>query len=183
MTSAQTATSTWTLDPVHSSALYAIEYMGIALFKGRFTDLSGSISLDEANPQNSKVTAAIAVNSIDVKNERLYGHLMADGFFDVEKYPQITFNSAKVEKVSDTRWKIAGDLTLHGVSQPVTLDTEYLGQAKHPFTGETRAAFRAATTINRADFGLTWSVAMDTGAQYVGEKVNVTLEIFAAKSA
>lgn len=183
MTAAQTTTSAWTLDPVHSSALYSVEYMAIALFKGRFFDLSGSIALDEANPANSKVTAAIAVNSIDIKNERFLGHLMGEGFFDAEKYPQMTFDSTKVEKVNDTRWKIAGDLTLHGVTRPVTLDTEYLGQAKHPFSGETRAAFRASTTLNRADFGLTWNTALDTGAQYVGEKVNVTLEIFAAKSA
>lgn len=177
----QTAVSTWSIDTVHSSALFAVEYMGIALFKGRFATVEGTISLNEADPDSSSVNAAIDVKSIDVKNDRLYGHLMGDMFFDAEQYPQITFQSAKVAKRSDTRWTISGTLGMHGVSKPVMLDTEYLGQAKHPFSGQIRAAFRATTSINRDDWNLSWNAAMDTGAKYVGEKVEITLEIMAGK--
>ncbi|HEY7295261.1 MAG TPA: YceI family protein [Dehalococcoidia bacterium] len=177
----QTAVSTWSIDAVHSSALFSVEYMAIALFKGRFANVEGTISLNEADPASSSVKAAIDVKSLDIKNDRFYGHMMSDQFFDAETYPQITFTSTKVEKVSDTRWKIAGNLDMHGVSKPVTLDTEYLGQAKHPFSGQTRAGFRATTSIDRGDWGLSWNAALDTGAKYVGEKVEITLEIMAGK--
>ncbi|HLZ72857.1 MAG TPA: YceI family protein [Dehalococcoidia bacterium] len=177
----QTAVSTWAIDDVHSAALFSVEYMAIALFKGRFSGVAGSISLNEADPPKSSVNATIDVKSIDVKNERLYGHMMGDMFFDAEKFPQITFKSTKVEKVSDKRWKIGGDLSMHGVTRPVTLDTEYLGQGKHPFSGQIRAGFRAKTTINRDDWGLSWNAAMDTGAKYVGEKVEIALDIIAGK--
>ncbi|HZQ36842.1 MAG TPA: YceI family protein [Dehalococcoidia bacterium] len=177
----QTATSTWTIDAVHTSAIFAVEYMGIALYKGRFANVEGTISLNEADPARSSVSAAIDVKSLDIKNDRFYGHVMGDQFFDAEQYPQITFTSTGVEKVSDTRWRIAGDLSMHGVTKPVTLDTEYLGQAKHPFSGQIRAAFRATTSINRGDWGLTWNAALDNGAKYVGEKVEITLETMAGK--
>ncbi len=177
----QTAISTWSIDAVHSSAIFSVEYMAMALFKGRFANVEGTIALNEADPASSAVSAAIDVKSIDIKNDRLLGHMMSDQFFDAEKYPQITFKSTKVEKVSDSRWKIAGDLSMHGISRPVTLDTQYLGQGKHPFSGQLRAGFRAGTTINRDDWNLSWNAALDTGAKYVGEKVEITLEIVAGK--
>jgi polyisoprenoid-binding protein YceI len=177
----QTAVSTWSIDAVHTSVLFAVEYMGLALFKGRFANVEGTITLNEADPTQSSVNATIDVKSLDIKNERFYGHVMGDQFFDAEKYPQITFKSTRIEKVSDTHWKISGDLSMHGVTKPVTLDTEYLGQAKHPFSGQLRAGFRATTTINRADWDLTWNAVLDTGARYVGEKVEITLETMAGK--
>jgi polyisoprenoid-binding protein YceI len=177
----QTAVSTWAIDPVHSSVSFAVEYMAIAFFKGRFSEVEGTISLDEANPANSSVNAAIAVKSIDISNERLYGHMMGDQFFDSEKTPQITFRSTKVEKQDDRHWTIAGDLTMHGITRPVTLATEYQGQAKHPFSGQQRSGFKATTSINRLDWDLKWNALLDTGAKYVGEKVDVTLEIVAGK--
>lgn len=177
----QTAVSTWSIDAVHSSALFSVEYMGIALFKGRFANVEGTISLNEADPTRSSVNAAIDVKSLDIKNDRFYAHMMGDQFFDAEQYPQITFQSTKIGRVSDTRWTITGDLSMHGVTKPVTLDTEYLGQAKHPFSGQVRAAFRATTSINRGDWELTWNAVLDTGAKYVGEKVEITLEVMAGK--
>lgn len=177
----QTAVSTWSIDNVHSSAQFSVAYMAIAVFKGRFANVEGTIALNEADPSQSSVNAAIDVASLDISNDRFRGHMMSDQFFDAEQYPQITFKSTGVQKVGDTHWKISGDLAMHGVTKPVTLDTEYLGQAKHPFSGQLRAGFRARLAIDRGEWGLSWNAALDNGAKYVGEKVEIELDILAGK--
>jgi polyisoprenoid-binding protein YceI len=127
------------------------------------------------------VEVTIPVASVDVTNERLMGRLMDPDLLGGRDHPTITFRSTRVEPVDSTRWRVNGDLTIHGVSRPVVLDTRYLGQSKHPFSGKTVAAFRAETTIDRRDFGVTWNAALEGGGAYLGERVDVSLVILAAR--
>jgi polyisoprenoid-binding protein YceI len=96
-------------------------------------------------------------------------------------HPTITFQSTRVEALDAAHWKVTGDLTIHGVTRPVVLDTRYLGQARHPFSGKIAAGFRAETTIDRRDFGVIWNAAMDTGAAYLGERVQISLTIMGVR--
>ncbi len=181
MTAAQTALSTWAIDPVHSSVGFTVRHLALTTFKGRFHTVSGIIEIDEATPSRSSVNAAVEIASLDIREDRLAGHVNSEQFFDAANYPQMTFKSTGVTSRDDQHWQIAGDLTIRSATRPVVLDTEYLGQAKHPFSGKTVAGFRAETVINRPDFGLAWNAPMDTGAQYVGEEVRISLEIEAVR--
>jgi polyisoprenoid-binding protein YceI len=173
--------ATWTIDPVHSSVEFSLDYMGFSTYRTGFRALEGSLSFDAARPDASSVTASIPVASIDVTNDRLMSRLMDADLLGGRDHPTITFTSTRVEAVDPAHWKVTGDLSIHGVTRPVTLDTRYLGQAQHPFSKKTAAAFRAETTIDRRDFGVTWNAAMDTGGAYLGERVHITLSIMAAR--
>ena len=129
----------------------------------------------------SSVTASIPMASVDVTNDRLMGRLMDPDLLGGREHPTAMFKSTRVEAIDQAHWKVTGDLTLHGVTRPVVLDTRYLGQAKHPFSGKVAAGFRAETTIDRRDFGVTWNAAMDTGAAYLGERVQISLTILASR--
>jgi polyisoprenoid-binding protein YceI len=178
---AATAVSTWSIDPVHTTVGFGVKHLGISTFRGRFKTFEGTIRLDEANPVNSSVTAAIDTASIEIPLERLYGHITSPDFLEAETYPKLTFQSKYVEKVDDTHWKIHGDLAIKGATKEVVLDTIYLGHEIHPFSQKTVAAFIAETEINRADFGLTWNVPLASGGPYLGEQVKITLDIEAIK--
>lgn len=180
-TAATTATSTWSIDPIHSRVEFGVSHMGITTFRGHFRTVEGTIQIDEENPANSSVTASILADSIDVPGDRFQGHVKGDDFLKVGEYPALTFQSTNVERVDDTHWKINGGLTIRDVTRPVTLDTEYIGQAKHPFSGKTSAGFRASTEIDRGEYGITWNALLESGAKYVGEKVRITLEIEAVR--
>ncbi len=169
---------TWIIDPSHSVVEFSVKHMMVATVKGRFEKVSGSIELDDVNPSASKVEATIETSSINTSDEKRDGHLKSGDFFEVEKYPTITFTSTSVKKVSDGEYKAEGDLTMHGVTRPVTLEIEYSGQAKGPY-GDTRAGFSAHTSVNRKDFGLNWNVGLEAGGVLVSEKVNINLEISA----
>src|SRR5262245_26814768 len=176
-----TTLATWTIDPVHSSVEFSLDYMGFSTYRTGFRTLEGSLVFDAAQPDASSVTASIPVTSVDVTNDRLMSRLMDADLLGGRDHPTIAFTSARVEALDPTHWKVTGDLTLHGVTRPVVLDTRYLGQAQHPFSKKIAAAFRAETTIDRRDFGVTWNAAMDTGGAYLGERVHVTLTIMAAR--
>ena len=177
---AQTAVNTWTIDPAHTIVEFAVQHMGMSTYKGRFRTVEGIIQIDEANPVNSSVTATIDAKSIDVVGERVYGSMMRDDCAP-EQYSTSTFRSTRVEQLDDTHWKVYGDLTIRDVTREVALDTVYLGQGKHPFSGRTIAGFRAETEINRTDWDLKWNAALDTGAKYLGEEVKITLHIEAIR--
>jgi polyisoprenoid-binding protein YceI len=176
-----TALSNWTIDPVHSSVEFSLDYMGFSTYRTSFRALEGSLVFDAAQPAASAVTASIPVASVDVTNERLMSRLMDADLLGGNDHPTITFRSTRVEAVDPARWKVTGDLTLHGVARPVVLDTRYLGQAVHPFSKKIAAAFRAETAIDRRDFGVTWNAAMDTGGAYLGERVQISLSIMAIR--
>ena len=175
------ATSTWTIDPVHTSVTFSVRHLGIASFRGRFREVSGAIQLDEQNPAASSVEATIAIASLDATNEGLMKHMMSGDFLEADKYPTMVFRSNGVRQAADGKWMIDGELELHGASRPVTLTTSYLGQEVHPFTGKTVAAFSAGTEIDRREWGLNWAMALPSGAAYLGEKVAISLEIEAVK--
>jgi len=176
-----TTLSTWTIDPVHSSVEFSLDYMGFSTYRTGFRKLEGSLEFDAARPAASSVTASIPVGSVDVTNDRLMSRLMDADLLGGNDHPTITFKSTRVEAVDATHWKVAGDLTIHGVTRPVVLDTRYLGQAMHPFSKKMSAAFRAETAIDRRDFGVTWNAAMDTGSAYLGERVQISMTILAAR--
>ncbi|NWJ98667.1 MAG: polyisoprenoid-binding protein, partial [Chloroflexi bacterium] len=152
----------WTIDNSHTSAEFSVRHLMVTTVKGRFTKVSGTGEFDEADPSNSWVQATLESESINTGDEKRDGHLRTADFFEVEKYPLITFKSSRVEKISNEEYKIIGDLTIRDVTKEVTLAAEYAGQVKSPF-GDIRAGFSAHTSISRKDFGLSWNVALETG--------------------
>lgn len=166
---------TWNLDTSHSEVTFAVRHMMISTVRGKFNKFSGTIDFNEADPAKSTVDVSIETASIDTRDEKRDGHLKSGDFFDVEKFPALTFKSTRVEKVSDNSGRVYGDLTIRDVTRPVVLDVEYAGQARSPW-GTTSAGFSATTKINRKDFGLTWNVALETGGVLVGEDISIAIE-------
>ena len=179
-TTTRTSVNNWTIDPVHSVAEFAVKHMMISTVKGRFRSLEGTLQIDEANPANSSVTAAIDIASVDTGEPQRDAHLRSDDFFNAEHSPKITFRSKRVEKIDDERWKVIGDLTIRDVTREVVLDTTYEGQIKDAW-GKQRAAFTAETAISRKEFGVKWNGLIETGGVAVGDQVRITLNIAAVR--
>lgn len=169
-------TTVWQLDPTHSSAEFAVRHMMVATVKGAFKSLSGRVELDEGNWENAQIEAEIDVASVDTGVADRDNHLRSPDFFDVAHHPKITFRSTAVAAVAADRGTIRGDLTIHGVTRPVTLEVEYLGEARDPW-GNRRRGYAAETKLNRKDFGMTWNMVLDTGGVLVGDAIKVTLNI------
>jgi len=172
----------WDLDISHSSVNFHVRHLMVSKVHGRFHNWSGTLLLDEDDITRSTVEVNIEANSIDTRDEKRDGHLKSADFFDVEKFPYLTFKSTKIDKVSDDELAVHGDLSIHGITKPVTLTVETGGQVKDPWGG-TRTGFSAKTSISRKEFGLHWNVALETGGFVVGDKIEITLEIEAIKSA
>src|SRR2546428_4611098 len=145
--------SRWTIDPVHSSVEFSLDYMGFSTYRTGFRELEGSLQFDAARPAASSVTASIPVASVDVTNERLMSRLMDPDLLGGKDHPTITFRSARVEALDPAHWQVAGDLNIHGVAQPGVLDTRYLGPAKPPLSGQSAPGVRAAAAIHPPGFG------------------------------
>ena len=175
------AVEKWTFDVAHSSVGFSVRHLMISKVHGNFTQWSGDIEFDEQNPTASSVEVQIDVASIDTKDAQRDGHLKSPDFFDIEKFPHLGFKSTSVEKKGETL-AVHGDLTLHGVTKPVTLGVEFHGRAKHPMNGSERAGFSAHTHINRKDFGLGWNAVLEAGGVAVSEKVEIAIEIQAIKA-
>ena len=168
--------SQWQLDPTHSSAEFAVRHMMVATVKGSFKSLAGTVGLDEAEWANSRIEAVIDAATIDTGVADRDNHLRSADFFDVAQHPKITFRSTAIEPQAGDAGKVRGDLTIRGVTQPVTLDVTYLGEIKDPW-GNRRRGYAAETVLNRKDFGMTWNMVLDTGGVLVGDKIKVTLNI------
>ena len=181
MTTDAQALTRWTIDPVHSSVEFSLDYMGLSLYRTGFRTLEGTLVFDPAHPAQSSVTASIPVASIDVTNERLMGRLMETDLLGGAEHPTITFRSTRVQPVDAAQLKVTGDLTIHGITHPVVLDTRYLGQRLHPFSKKMAAAFRGETAIRRGDFGVTWNAQVEGGGSYLGEQVSISLLILATR--
>lgn len=181
MTSSAPARTTWAIDPVHTTAEFRVKHLGIGIFRGRFSRLSGTANFDEADLAGSSVEVTIPVSSLEVPGERFLGHLMTGDFFDAERSPELTFRSTSVEDVAGDRFTLVGDLSIKGVTRPVRFAGRYLGRAKHPFAAREHAAFSATATIRRADFGMTWNAPLESGGVYVGEEVTIALEVEIAR--
>jgi polyisoprenoid-binding protein YceI len=169
-------TVTYKIDPAHSNAGFKIRHLMVANVRGEFPGLNGTIVFDHANPANSTVEADIDVKSLTTRDEQRDAHLKSADFFDVEKYPTMHFVSRKVAANGGGELKVAGDLTIHGVTRPVTLDVDGpTPEVKDPW-GNVKAGITATTKINRKEFGLTWNVALETGGVLVGEDVQIQIE-------
>ena len=175
-TPVETATSTWKIDPAHSVAEFKVKHMMISNVKGQFAKLSGALFFDESDLANSRVEVSIDAASIRTGEDQRDAHLKSPDFFDVEKFPTLTFKSKGVRIVRDGELSVNGDLTIHGVTRPVSFAVEGpTPPSKDPW-GNTRIATSASTKINRKDFGLTWNAALETGGILVGEEVTITLD-------
>jgi polyisoprenoid-binding protein YceI len=174
--------TTWTLDPAHTLVEFAAKHLMITTVKGRFADVSGTITMNEADPASSSVQAVIKAASIDTRTGQRDTHLKSADFLEVEKYPEITFASTKVEPAGEDRLRITGDLTIHGVTKSVVLEVTDEGRSKDPWGG-IRAGFSATTRIDRRDFGLTWNQALETGGVMVSNEIRITIEAEATKAA
>jgi polyisoprenoid-binding protein YceI len=173
----QIATTTWNIDPAHSVAEFKVKHMMISNVKGQFTRLSGALVLDESNLGNSRVDVSIESASIHTADVQRDAHLKSPDFFDVEKFPALTFKSTGVRIVRDGELSVEGDLTVHGVTRKVNFAVEGpTPPSKDPW-GNTRVAVSATTKINRKDFGLAWNAALETGGILVGEEVTISLEV------
>jgi polyisoprenoid-binding protein YceI len=176
-TTTQTAArTTWKLDPIHSHIEFSVRHLMITTVKGRFTGVDGTVSIDEADPSNSEVDVRIEASTIDTREPQRDAHLRSADFLDVEKFPHLTFKSRRITDRKGSAFKLAGDLTIHGVTREAVLDVTDEGRGKDPWGGE-RAGFSASTKINRKDYGLTWNQALETGGVVVGDEVKIHLEL------
>ena len=176
---AQAPASSWKIDPAHSSADFSIRHMGLSNVHGHFSGVDGTITLDPADLTKSSVNATIDVTTVDTGMPQRDTHLKSPDFFDVAKYPKMTFASKSVTKSGDD-YTLNGDLTLHGVTKPVVLTMEP-SKEQIGMDGKPHRGFEATTTIHRQDFGLVWNGTLKSGDNVLGDDVKVTLEIEAAK--
>jgi len=170
---------TFVIDASHSAAAFSVKHLVVAKTRGRFTDFEGAISIDN-DPLKSSVEVTIQAASITTGDDKRDGHLRSPDFLDAEKYPTLTYKSTSVRHVKGEHFEVQGDLTIVGVTKPVTLDLEYLGVVTDPWGG-TRAAFEAHTRINREDWGLTYNQALETGGVLIGKEITIDLEVEAVK--
>jgi polyisoprenoid-binding protein YceI len=181
-TTVPTLTGTYTLDPTHSRIGFVARHAMVTKVRGSFNEFSGSGSFDAENPANSSLSLTVQAASIDTRNADRDAHLRSNDFFAMDQYPEITFNSTSVDQVEDDRYAVTGDLTIKGVTRPVTVEFELAGGAVDPY-GNLRIGLEGSTTINRKDFGVTWNAALETGGVLVGEKVVLEFEVSAVKAA
>jgi polyisoprenoid-binding protein YceI len=173
----QAATSAWQIDPNHSSAQFAVRHLAISTVRGAFTKVSGTVQLDDTDVTKSVVEVTIDAASVDTRVADRDKDLRSDHFFDVLKYPTITFKSKKVEQAGAGKLKITGDLTIHGTTKEAVLDVDGpTPPVKDPW-GNLRAAATATTKINRQDFGVKWNATMDNGGVVVGDDVSITIDV------
>ena len=171
----------WQIDPMHTSVEFTVRHMMISNIKGVFEKTSGTVTVEGSDPTSAKIDATIDASSIDTRVDRRDEDLKSPNFLDVAKYPTITFKSTKVEAAGEGKWKVTGNLTLHGVTKSVVLDVESSGAPiKDPF-GNTRAGASATTKINRKDFGLTYNKTLETGGVMVGDDVAISIDVEAIK--
>jgi len=169
------AADTYAVDLNHSEVGFQVRHL-ISTVRGRFDAFEGMVTLDPKNPSASSVNFVIQTPSINTFNDQRDGHLRNEDFFDVEKYPEITFKSSKFERGSDGIYNVTGNLTMHGVSKVVTLPVTFLGEMADPW-GKTRAGFATSITLNRKDYGINWNKALDQGGVMLGDDVKIEINL------
>jgi polyisoprenoid-binding protein YceI len=175
--SSPAATTTWQIDPAHTAAGFSVKHMMIATVRGQFKGVTGSVNWDDQDLSNSIVDVTIDANTVDTGEPKRDADLKSANFFDVAHYPTITFKSTKIERISAAKVKVAGNLTIHGITKPVVLDVEGpSGAIKDPY-GNTRVALNASTIVNRMDYGVKWNAKMDGGGIVVGDDVNINIDL------
>jgi polyisoprenoid-binding protein YceI len=180
-TAADTLTGTWTVDAAHSRIGFTARHAMVTKVRGSFTDFTATAQLNAENPADSHVEVTIEVASVHTGNEQRDGHLRTNDFFDAETYPQIRFVSTGVERVDAENYRLHGDLTIKGITKPVSVDFEFTGIATDPF-GNERAGFEGKAVINRKDWGVSFNAALETGGVLVSEKIGLEFDISAIRS-
>jgi len=174
--------ATYTIDPSHTAAQFSVRHMMVSTVRGEFTKVSGTIVYDAANPGASRVEALIEADSLYTREPQRDAHLKSPDFFDVAKYPSLSFKSNRVEK-SASGLRATGELTMHGITREVTLDIDGpTAEAKDPW-GNLRIGACAKTKINRKDWGLTWNQALEFGGVLIGDEVTITIDVEGIKTA
>jgi len=176
-TTASTALSTWKIDPSHSAAEFKVRHMMISFVKGKFSGLSGVLKLDENDYTHSTVEVSIPAASVSTVDEKLDAHLKQADFFDVEKFPLLTFKSTSILSLGDRDYAVSGDLTIRGVTKHVTLSVDDVsGPSKDPW-GNERIGLSGSAKINRKEFGFVWNAPLEFGGFLVGDEVTITLDV------
>ncbi|HTG81889.1 MAG TPA: YceI family protein [Geobacteraceae bacterium] len=169
--------ATWTIDPDHSNVGFKVRHLMVSNVRGNFEKHVGTVEINDRDITKSKVSVTVDTASVNTNVAKRDAHLRSPDFFDVVKYPTMTFVSKKVVRAGQDRLKITGDLTLHGVTREVVLDVEGPSQESKDPWGNIRRGASASTTVNRKDFGLLWNKTLETGGVVVGDDVTITLEI------
>jgi polyisoprenoid-binding protein YceI len=176
-TTAPASTITWKLDPAHSAAEFKVKHMMISNVKGRISGLTGTLTEHTVDSTLSSVEASVDLSTLTTGDAQRDGHLKSTDFFELEKHPTMTFKSTRVVPKGEGEYAVTGDLTIHGITKPVTFAVEGpSAPGKDPW-GNTRIGLSATTKINRKDFGLNWNAALETGGVLVGEDVQITLDV------
>jgi polyisoprenoid-binding protein YceI len=174
---AAAAGSTWQIDPQHSSAQFAVRHLGLSTVRGAFSKLSGTMVLDDQDITKSSVEVTIDVNTVDTREPDRDKDLRSERFFDVVRFPTMTFKSKKVEQIAPGKLRVTGDLTIHGTTKEVLLDVDGLTPPTRDPWGNQRVAATATTKINRQDYGVKWNAKLDNGGVVVGDDVNITIDV------
>lgn len=165
----------WRFEPGHTAAEFSVRHMMVTWVRGCFKNVRGTLDFDPARPEAASVAVEIDASGLWSGEAERDEHLRNADFLDVAHYPKITFRSTRVEPTARHEYKVTGDLTLRGVTRPVTLEVRFLGQARSPFN-DTRVGFTGRAVINRHDFGITWNAPMQDGGMVVGDDVLITLD-------
>lgn len=176
------ATGTWVIDPSHTNIGFVARHAVITKVRGNFKEFAGTFSFDADNVSASKADVTIQAASFDSANADRDAHVRSGDFLDVEQYPTLTFVSTSFAHKGGNDFELVGDLTIHGVTRPVTIEAELTGVTQDPW-GNTKIGFEGSTTISRKDFDLTWNVVLEAGGVLVSDKIEITLDVQAAKQA
>lgn len=175
-------TGTYAIDPSHSRIAFVARHAMVTKVRGSFNEFSGTGYFDAEEPARSHLQLTIQAASIDTGNDDRDGHLRSNDFFDMENHPEITFASTAVERVDGDTYRVTGDLTIKGVTRPVTVDFDYGGTAVDPF-GNHRLGLEGRVVVNRKDWGVNWNAALEAGGVLVSEKVTLEFDVSAIKTA
>jgi len=167
--------TTYRIDKSHSEATFQVRHL-LTKVRGRFSDFEGAIEYNAEHPEQSSVELTLQAASVDTNERDRDAHLRSADFFDVEKYPTLTFRSTRIAPKGQGTFEVTGDLTIHGITRPIAVAVSLLGTAKDPW-GNERLAFEAETTINRKDFGLLWNATLETGGFLVGDDVRISVSV------
>ena len=174
------STERWHIDSSHSGIQFTVRHLVIAKVRGQFSRWTGSLETPRSDFSRASLDVVIDASSIDTGVADRDAHLRSADFFDVERYPEITFKSTSVTQAAADRLSVSGVLTIKGITRDVVLDVEILGQVKDPW-GNERAAFSATTSIDRREFGLTWNQVLETGGVMVGDRIDIAIDIEAVR--
>jgi polyisoprenoid-binding protein YceI len=166
----------WTFNEAHTAAEFCVRHMMITLVRGHFKNLAGTLEFDAAHPERAWAEVSIDAATLWSGEPERDDHLRSEDFLDVGRHPRITFRSTAVEPTARYEYRVSGDLTIRGVTRPVTLDVRYLGQCRSPFD-DTRIGFTATTRINRHDFGVSWNAELRDSGVVVGDEVHIAIDV------